>query len=121
MESWCSPPEAILLPWSLDAARSGTVERLFASRNRDACVRKGRIVRKRSWFGIGSALVEQRGELGAGAHAELSVDPREVPLDGLGAHEQPGRDFLVRRPLRDEVRDRGLGRCEVERGGSAST
>src|SRR5262245_45886157 len=48
-------------------------------------------------------------ELGAGAHAELGVDVREVARDRALAEEQGGGDLPVRLPLGDEDGDTLLG------------
>src|SRR5262245_17174915 len=48
--------------------------------------------RRNGWTLIGCQL---GGEFGAGAHAELAVDLREVPLHGLGTYEESVRDFAV--------------------------
>ncbi len=42
-----------------------------------------------------AVVVEQVGELGAGADPELAVDPSEVHFDGLDAEEQLGGDLTV--------------------------
>ena len=42
-------------------------------------------------------------ELGAGADAELPIDPRQRRLDGVLGEEEGGRDFPVRLPLGDEL------------------
>ena len=53
------------------------------------------------------------GQLGAGAEAELGVDPREVRLDRLDRHEARGCDLFVRAALRNEGRHAALGRRQV--------
>src|SRR5215210_1895032 len=63
--------------------------------------------RRNGWGLTGGQL---RGELGAGANAELAIDLREVPLNRLGADEQGVRDLAVRASRSDEGSDSFLGR-----------
>lgn len=53
------------------------------------------------------------GELGARVHAELAVDLREIPLDGLRAQVEGVSDLLVRTPGDDELDDLVLRRREL--------
>jgi hypothetical protein len=61
------------------------------------------------------AVGDQGGELGPVGDPELAVDPREVRLDRLGAHERGRRDLAVRHPRRRELRDAQLRGRELGR------
>src|ERR687891_1983879 len=56
---------------------------------------------------------QMRRELGPGANVELAVDTREVRLDRFHAHEEGGRDLLVRRATRREMRDLPFGGAQL--------
>src|SRR4051812_17711119 len=56
-----------------------------------------------------------RAELGARPDAELPVDPSEIRLDGLGAHECSLGDLPVRHPARSKLRDLPFARRELLR------
>src|SRR5918995_816995 len=56
---------------------------------------------------------QMRRELGPGVDVELAVDTREVRFDRLHAHEEGGRDLLVRRATSREMRDLPFGGAQL--------
>ena len=59
-------------------------------------------------------------ELGAGAHAELAIDPCQRRLDGVLREEQGRRDLAVRAAFGDERGDPSLGLRQLARRGRAA-
>ena len=63
---------------------------------------------------------ELRGQLRAGADAQLAVDPLEICLHGMDADEQGVGHLSVGAPGGDQLRHPRLGRGQVHRGGGPS-
>src|SRR5688572_6677957 len=79
------------------------------------------MLRSGGWLALGDGRGVSTGELRTGPDAELPIDPTQVRLHRLHAHEEPLRGFLVGDAQGDDIRDPSLRLAELGRRSGATS